>query len=185
MSALTKTLEGLRSRAWEGLSAGAGDAGHPLHTCALATTGPGGAAEARMVVLRRAVRDKALLEIHTDRASRKVADLSARPLATLLFWWPDMALQIRARVRVRIVTGAEIDPVWKALSASARRNYGGRPPPSTPMAGSGDYSETAERDRFALLRGHVETLDLLHLGSAHRRAVYDRRDGFTGGWLAP
>ena len=183
MSEWYETLAGLQDRAWDGLAAACADGSHPLHLCALATSGLGGAAEARMVALRSADRGAAALSVQTDLASRKVAELEANPLATLLFWWPDASLQIRARARVTVERGATLDPDWATLPEDSRRNYGGRPPPSTPMAE--DYRETAERDRFGRLVAELTGLDLVHLGAFHRRAEYARDDGFEGRWLAP
>ena len=185
MSEWYETLAGLQDRAWDGLAAACAEGSHSLHLCALATTGLGGAAEARMVALRDADRDAGGLTVQTDLASRKVAELEANPLATLLFWWPDASLQIRARARVTVESGATLDPDWAALPQESRRNYGGRPPPSTPMPAAGDYRETAERDRFGRLVAELTGLDLVHLGSFHRRAEYTRDDGFEGQWLAP
>ncbi|SFH21295.1 Pyridoxamine 5'-phosphate oxidase [Palleronia marisminoris] len=185
MSDWFETLGGLRGQVWRMLSQGACDPDSALHTAALATTGLGGAAEARMVVLRGASPSDASLEVHTDRASRKVDELQAKPKATLLFWDPVQSLQIRARVDVEILTGPALDNRWNALAEPAARNYGGRPPPSTPMTSAHDYEETTERDRFAVLVGHVTSMDVVHLGKMHRRALFESKDGFAGMWLAP
>ena len=138
-----------------------------------------------MVVLRGASRPDATLEVHTDRASHKVDELQADPTATLVFWDAAQSLQIRARVAVDILTGAEVEERWQSLSDAAARNYGGTPPPSTPMNSAQDYVETVERDRFAVLIGHVTSMDVVHLRPLHRRALFEAKDGFAGMWLAP
>ncbi|WP_375261514.1 pyridoxamine 5'-phosphate oxidase family protein [Palleronia sp.] len=185
MSDWFETLDGLRDRTWQLLGDGAADPGSALHTASLATKGLGGAAEARMVVLRGASASEATLEVHTDRASRKVSELEADPKGTLLFWDALHALQIRARVEVEILTGAAVEDRWQSLSDEARKNYGGHPPPSTPVPAAEDYRETTERDRFCVLIGHVTSLDAVHLGQLHRRALFEAKDGFAGMWLAP
>lgn len=185
MSDWFETLDGLHDRVWSLLEQGASDPESPLHTAALATKGLGGAAEARMVVLRGAAVDAATLEVHTDRASRKVDELQADLKATLLFWDAGNSLQIRARIEVAVLTGPEVEDRWAGLSENAARNYGGQPPPSTPMTSADDYSETVERDRFAVLVGHVTSFDVVHLGDLHRRALFEAKDGFAGMWLAP
>lgn len=185
MSDWFETLDGLHSRVWEMLDEGADDPQSAFHTAALATRGLGGAAEARMVVLRGASAADATLEIHTDRASRKVDELQASPKATLLFWDPAQSLQIRARVDVESLTGPALDDRWNALSKAAARNYGGDPPPSTPMNSAHDYVEIVERDRFAVLVSHITSLDAVHLGQTHRRALFEAKHGFAGMWLAP
>lgn len=185
MSDWFETLEGLRDKTWQMLDQGASDPDSALHTAALATKGLGGAAEARMVVLRGCSASGATLEIHTDRASRKVDELQADPKATLLFWDATNALQIRARVEVEILTGPEVEDRWQSLSGEARKNYGGRPAPSSPMPAAETYEETVERDRFAVLICRVTSLDVVHLGQMHRRALFEAKDGFAGMWLAP
>lgn len=175
-----ETLPRLRARTWEMLA----EADHPFRTACLATAGLGGGAEARMVVLRGADAAAARLEIHTDRASRKAAEIEADPRATLLFWAPGDALQVRARCRIAPVTGPAAAATWKVVPDPARRNYGGQPPPSTQMARAEDYAETVEPDRFALLSAEVSALDVLHLGRTHRRALFDAARP-EGTWLAP
>lgn len=185
MSDWFETLDGLREKTWQLLGRGASDPNSALHTAALATKGLGGAAEARMVVLRGASASEATLEIHTDRASRKVGELQADPKATLLFWDAANALQIRARVDVEILTGPKVEDRWQTLPSEARKNYGGHPAPSTPMPAAEEYEETVERDRFAVLICHVTSIDVVHLGRMHRRALFEAKDGFAGMWLAP
>ncbi len=184
MTDWTTTLAGLGDRAWRHLEAGAAEPDHPFRTPCLATTGLGGGAEARMVVLRGAEERASRLEIHTDRASRKVDEIASTPLATLLFWAPRDLLQVRARCRVEVLVGDAVQAAWDAIPDNARRNYGGRPPPSTPMARDTDYAETSERDRFAVLAAEVTSLDILHLGATHRRALFEAGDA-PGRWLAP
>ncbi len=184
MTDWTASLAGLHDRAWRLLEAGAAEPDHAFRTPCLATTGLGGGAEARMVVLRGAERNATRLEIHTDRASRKVDEIAATPLATLLFWTPEDLLQVRARCHIKVRTGDPVQATWDAIPEEARRNYGGRPPPSTPLARDTDYAKSPERDRFAILAAEVSSLEILHLGAFHRRAI------FTGGadagtWLAP
>lgn len=178
-------LPALRDRAWAQLCRAAGDREHPARVCALATAGLTGGAEARMVVLRAARPGRATLAVQTDRASRKAAEIAADPRATLLFWHAPEALQIRARVRVRVVWGHALDALWARLSDAARQNYGGRPPPGAPLQDPRHRVPTVERDRFAILACRVRALDVVHLGDLHRRALFLRADGFAGGWLAP
>lgn len=185
MSDWFETLDGLRNTTWQMLESGASDSESVLHTATLATMGLGGAAEARTVVLRGASAADATLELHTDRASRKVDELQANPKATLVFWDAGHSLQIRARVSVDILTGAQVEDRWRGLSDTAAKNYGGTPPPSTPMPAAEDYQETVERDRFAVLFCRVSSMDVVHLGRLHRRALYEAKDGFAGMWLAP
>lgn len=183
MSEWFETLDGLADRAWAHLHRAAAEPDAPMRLFSLATAGLGGAAEARMMVLRGADRVGWTLRARTDRAARKVDELQATPLATLLFWHRADSLQIRARARVSIITGRPVEAEWESVAEGERRNYGGQPPPSTPMARAEEYDETAERQRFAVLSATVTSLELLHLGAMHRRALFaPDRDPH---WLAP
>ncbi|QFU08120.1 pyridoxamine 5'-phosphate oxidase [Rhodobacteraceae bacterium THAF1] len=185
MSDWYKSLPDLWAHAWQLLGRGSADNKHAFHTFPLATVAPDGTPQARMVVLRGASASAGTLTVQTDRASAKIDELQANPAATFLFWDRKSSLQVRARCTVTILTGDAVEDDWQALSEGAATNYGGQPPPATPMADPTAYRETAERERFAVLRGHVESADILHLGDLHRRALFSRDDGFAGTWLAP
>jgi len=60
-----------------------------------------------------------------------------------------------------------------------------RPLPGTPIADAFAYEKPADRARFAVLLCRVTQIDLVHLGTPHRRAGYLASDGFAGSWLAP
>ncbi len=183
MSEWFETPEGLADRAWAHLERAAAEPGAPMRLFSLSSTGLGGGAEARMMVLRGADRAGWTLRAQTDRASRKVDELQATPLATLLFWHGADSLQIRARARMAVQTGRVVEEAWNEVPEAARRNYGGQPPPSTPMGRAEDYEETAERQRFAVLAARVTSLDILHLGDRHRRAIIAPDQ--DANWLAP
>lgn len=174
----------LRAQAWTLLARGVADrraaARHPV----LATVSPAGWADARTVVLRAAVAESALLTVHTDSASGKVAGLRANPHCTLLVWDAKAHLQIRIRARARITLG---DPeAWAQVPESARLVYGGTPPPGTPLDDPEDHVAGPDPARFAVIDCEAEEIDLLHLGQdRHRRARYARTDGWRGQWIAP
>ncbi|MBJ3763450.1 pyridoxamine 5'-phosphate oxidase family protein [Maribius pontilimi] len=168
---------------WQKLGRGAADAKSPLHRPVLATVGLGGGAEARTLVLRGASPSARTLELHTDTASTKVSELRATPLASLLFWDPKSDLQLRARVHVQI--DEDTDGLWSRLSDGARSNYGGTPPTGAPILSPDAYDKTPQPDRLTRLVCHLQSLDVVHLGPEHRRALYARDADFTGQWLAP
>ena len=180
------SLAGLLDRAWSGLKDGTRGADAPARLVVLATRARDGGAAARTVALRRADRGSARLEIYTDLATGKVAELRAEPRATVLAYLPDDLLQIRARVRVTVQHGPDLDALWETVPPASRRNYGGAPPPGAPLARSEEYRETVERARFGRLVGAIDQFDLVHLGEdLHRRAIYDAGDGFAGRWIGP
>lgn len=174
----------LLAQAWTLLGRGVADrhaaARHPV----LATVSPEGWADARTVVLRGAVAESALLTVHTDSASEKIAALKANPRCTLLVWNPKAHLQIRIRAKAEISCGD--DAAWARMPDGARQVYGGTPPSGTVLDDPADHAPGPDRARFAVIDCQAEEIDLLHLGQdRHRRALYARADGWRGQWIAP
>ena len=174
----------LLAQAWLLLGRGVADrraaARHPV----LATADPEGWADARTVVLRGAVAESALLSVHTDSASEKVAALRADPRCTLLVWDARAHLQIRIRARADITRGDAA--AWARVPDGARQVYGGTPPPGTVLEDPADHVPDPDPARFAVIDCRAEEIDLLHLGpDRHRRARYLRSEGWRGRWIAP
>ncbi|MEM8958544.1 MAG: pyridoxamine 5'-phosphate oxidase family protein [Pseudomonadota bacterium] len=176
--------ETLLARTWLLLGRGVTDrraaARHPV----LATVSPEGWADARTVVLRGVVAESALLTIHTDSASDKVAALRTEPRCTLLVWDARAHLQIRIRAQADITLGDAA--AWARVPDGARQVYGGTPPPGTALKDPADHVPDPDQARFAVIDCRAEAIDLLHLGpDRHRRARYTRSDGWRGQWIAP
>ena len=171
-------LADLLDLAWSRLETGSG------REVALATLGRDGP-EVRTLILRAAEREGGTVDVHTDAAAAKVAQLSADPRAALVLWDADASLQIQVRGSVEVVTGAGADAAWERVPEDARHHYGGEPEPGRPIAGPDAYRPGAERGRFAILRLRIETMEALRLGEPDLRAVFRRGDGFAGEWLAP
>ena len=175
-------LPGTLVAAWERLSEGAGES-TGRGAVSFATQGPDGP-EVRTVVLRRVDRMAAEVEVHSDASTAKVRALARDPRAALVLWDAGLRLQVRARLRCRIVTGDE--GRWAALSDAARWNYGAVPPPGTPIDTPGAWTRPMRRERFAAIVGAVEAMDTVLLDPAgHRRAIFRAGDGFAGQWLSP
>lgn len=173
------SLEDTLNDVWQRLGRGVADRRAPARHPVLATCGADGA-EARVVVLRGADRADATLEVHTDTASAKVAELREHPNATLLIWDQKARLQIRVRVAVAI---AEADPiVWARVPDTARGVYGGMPQPGTPINAPEDHQPNPEPARFAVLTCKIREIETLHLSNPHRRARF--RDD-AAQWIAP
>ena len=179
-----RSLSGLLDLAWSRIEAGVKDASAPARNLAMATATPDGPA-VRTMVLRGADREACALEVQTDAASAKVAELAADPRAALLVWDERASLQVRMRVRVEVVAGAEADGAWDRVPEEARFNYGGAPEPGRPIPDPEAYEPGAERARFAVLRCHVLAIEALLLEEPTLRALYRREDGLAGAWLAP
>lgn len=180
------TLAGFHAQAWKRLARGVADRRAAARHLTLATVGLDGGAEARTVVLRAADRADGMLELHTDRDSEKVAELHGNPAASLHVWDSRVRLQIRLRVLIRCLQGALANERWQQVPAVSRWAYGGNPAPGGLIDEPVDYRAGTDGDRFMLLLCTVQSMDLLHLGEGgHRRALFQRADGFAGSWLAP
>lgn len=171
--------------AWQHLRRGAADSRHPARYPTFATVSPDGLPEARTVALRRAKPSDALVEVHTDIATPKVTALHSNPRAALHVWIPKSDLQIRLTTTVTILTGPQVQDAWEAVPPPSRVSYGTAPDPGTPIGSVYAYEKPAVRERFAVLRCAVDHIDLVHLDKRHRRAAFERADGFAGTWLAP
>ncbi|AHM03414.1 pyridoxamine 5'-phosphate oxidase-related protein, FMN-binding protein [Roseibacterium elongatum DSM 19469] len=174
-----QTLTGMFDMVWGHLSRGVSDRRHPARHPTLATIGPDGP-DMRTLVLRAAHRDSARLDLHTDAASPKYAQIRRDPLIALHVWIPKARLQIRARGLARLEPG---DPaLFAALPPEAQANYGG-PAPGT--AGPHTQPPTPDASRFALIRCQVTQIDALLLADPHQRALYTAETGWQGQWIAP
>ena len=175
-------LAGTLVAAWDRMAEGAargGDHG----AVSLATLGANGP-EVRTVVLRRADREAAEVEVNSDSRAVKVLALKEEPRAAVMLWDAEMRLQIRARLRCRVLVG-DADR-WAALSDAARWNYGAEPPPGTPVEAPDAWERPKARKGFAAIVGAVEEIDTVLLDPAgHRRALFRAADGFAGRWLSP
>lgn len=178
-------LDSLADRAWTALSRGVADRRAPARHPTLATISPDGWPETRMVVLRAADRAAGRVEIHSDLLAAKVAALRANRRAALHVWDASARLQIRLSAEVRILDGDAVAAIWQDLPDVTRHSYGTTPPPGQPIAEALDYRKPADPARLAVLDCRLIAMDLLHLGSQHRRARYDAASGWTGQWLAP
>lgn len=178
-------LEAFLDEAWLHLSRGVADAKAPARYPTFATVSPQGVPEARTVALRAARRSEGFLEVHTDIETPKVAALRKTPLAALHVWIPRASLQIRATARVDILTGHTVAEDWARVPENSRVSYGTEPIPGTPIHHVHGYEKPPNPDRFAVLRCHLTEIDLVHLDTPHRRAVYKAGDTWRGTWVAP
>jgi hypothetical protein len=185
--------------AWTLLVRGSADRKSPVHTPVVASVGPDGAPQARVMVLRKADRAAGLLRFHTDVRSTKVAVLDGGRVAVLAYH-PGQSVQLRLSGVAEVVAdGAEVDAIWAASTPFARRCYMVEAGPGTALSGPGSglpagvdgrQPEVAElvpaRANFAIVRVTVTGIDWLHLAqSGHRRAVFAAADGWRGGWVVP
>ena len=85
---------------------------------ALATIGPDGAPDVRVVLLKDI--DERGLTFFTNRESAKGQGLAANPTAALCFHWKSVRRQVRFRGDVTEVTPAEVDAYFASRARGAR-----------------------------------------------------------------
>lgn len=180
------TCEGILDQLWEVLETGVAKADAPARRPVLASLSADGGPEARIVVLRKAARDAARLALYTDAWSVKVAEFARDPRAALHVWEPDLALQIRLRGRVEMISGAATADIWAETPEVSRGNYGVVPAPGTPIEARDAFTRVPDPARLVVLSVDLDHLDAVVLApDIHRRARYTRADGWRGIWLAP
>ena len=88
------------------------------HAMALATTGPGGRASVRMVLMKNF--DAAGFVFYTNYRSRKARDLARNARASLLFYWGALERQVRIEGRVAKVARRESDEYFATRSRGSQ-----------------------------------------------------------------
>jgi pyridoxamine 5'-phosphate oxidase len=189
------TLEAILAASWTLLARGARRASEDWHWPVLASVDARdperAAADARVVVLRRADARSRELEVHADARSHKLAQLGATPRACLVFHDRARELQLRAWADARAHAGdALARRAWDALAPSSRRAYLAPRTPGEPVEAPDANLPDAFRDRvpdaaqaapgfarFTAIVLRVRALEWLQLGrSGHRRARFEWRD---------
>ena len=152
----------------------------------LSTLGHDGAPAARSVVVRTTDTARATVDIFTDAATPKCAELTNDPRCALTIWRVDLSLQLRISGTIAIITGPEAQHDWAALPDHALPNYGVTPHPGSRIASAHDYARSPNAARFAILRLTAFDMDVVSLADPiHIRAFYERRDGWHGTWRDP
>lgn len=186
MSEWYTELQSTLDHVWQLLTRATADRRSPVRTPVLATTGPDGVPDARVVVLRAATRSTGTLDVYTDKRSKKVKDLESHPTATFCAWVPKADLQIRITSLALIRSGTDILPLWQSMSTPARRVYGGMPAPGVLLAHPSEFGVQPDPAALAVLRCEISRIETLHLGrDLHRRARFCREDAWQGSWHAP
>ena len=100
------------------------DRRHAFHTPVLVTHGIDGFRAARTVVLRGFDATERVLVFHSDRRSRKVAELAAGPRIAPVFYEPKNKIQVRVDgwASVHVADGVTAG-AWKRLALFSRRSY--------------------------------------------------------------
>lgn len=179
-------LEATRAHVWAELENTLTARQAPWRTPVLSTLGTDGAPEARTVVLRAVDPEAGTVTVYTDLRSAKVAEIGREPRAALTFWDPAESLQLRLRGTAVILSGADADPIWRALPPHATADYGTVPAPGSEIPEPAQRATTGSISGFAVLVVQAVSLETLHIGrDRHRRARFQKGDRWGGVWLAP
>jgi len=185
MSKTFEALDAMREKVWEHVVQGMANPKHPARSPTFATTSPEGWPEVRSLVLRAVDTEQATLAFYTDLQSDKVASLKKDPRAGLHIWIREEALQIRMSLQVEIQSGATVQHIWQRLPDRSQFNYGVEPAPGRPLDSAKGYKKTPKPESFAVLHCSVLTIEALHLGAGHTRAIYARSNKWQGQWVSP
>ena len=179
------TLQDLHAQVWTRLKRGLNGRRAATRHPTLATVSADGRPQARTVVLRGADAASATLEVHTDVHSHTIAELRATPFAALHIWDPGAHLQLRLEADATILTGEALRPLWDRVPPASRVSYGTQPAPGTPIDEALAYVKEPDFAAFAVISLRLLRIEAMHLGPLHRRALFDRADGWQGVWLSP
>lgn len=168
-------LNDILTSVWRDLVRGSVDRRSPWRWAAVASIGEDGRPRTRTVVLRSVDAQVPSIEIHTDRRSDKVAEWTADPRASALFFNARSATQIRIEGRVEFPEQSVRRAVWDALHPGSRAPYLAALPPGAPRPASTPSNRGAEAafGDFVVVRLRIETLDWLRLApEGHVRARF-------------
>ena len=184
MDTTCQTPSDIRHRIWMELGRATQDRHHAWRTPVIATAGEDGLPDARTVVLREADANTAVLRFYTDGRSEKVAQLSYRPDAMLVFWSKRLNWQLRVRVAITVhAAGPQVESVWARVSQSAAAgDYLSPCAPGAPLSATVPAA-AQQQHHLVVLSAEVHEIDWLELArGGHRRA---RLRANTWEWLTP
>lgn len=157
----------------------------------------------RMLVLRRADPESRYLIWHTDRRSTKIHELTRNGQSSVLFWSPELRVQLVIRGITDVYEAGELfDAEWNGSQLTSRRAYLGDSAPGTeadsmcvnfPEIFQSRPPTKAEsepgRKHFAVLLTKVSMMDLLILqksGNVRANFVWsEAEDSWNSFWVCP
>ena len=161
-----------------------------LRNVQLATLSPDGAPGLRTVVLRGFERSPASAEMHTDARAAKARDIAGDGRVSLLAWSAEDRLQLRFDGIARLHRNDDLARGrWDGLSANARKAYGLRSQPGSPIADPTEQAhlpEAAQAEQFAVILVALDSVDVLRLeeggGQTRARGRFDAA-GLSAAWI--
>lgn len=191
---------GIEKNCWDLLIKGAHKSKEPFHFPVFGTQGIEGP-ELRTIVLRKAIRDKKQLIVHTDIRAEKIKQIEDNSNVSLLFYDKIRRVQLRIKAVAQLHFQDDLAKAeWENCRPSSRRAYLGKTPGniSAVMAhglpehlyGQVPSIEESEAGfvNFAVISCKVTFIDWLWLyHQGHRRAqfTYDQKGEWSADWVMP
>ncbi|MDW8305358.1 MAG: pyridoxamine 5'-phosphate oxidase family protein [Acidobacteriota bacterium] len=186
---------------WKHLQMGAEKRNHPFHTPVLATVSENNLPSARIVVLRRFIKDERALIFHSHIGAPKIKEIQNNPIVSFVFYHPQEKIQLRVTATSSIHTNDSIaEEQWQRTQLLSRRCYLGLPPSQiceNPAPGFPEefvnrkpsIEETViGRKNFAAILSIINSIDCLELNvHGHRRSLFlwGENNSLQTKWLTP
>ncbi|MHC4427792.1 MAG: pyridoxamine 5'-phosphate oxidase family protein [Planctomycetota bacterium] len=191
--------EAISSEVWARLAHAADRPGHPMRFFVLATSGPDGVPDARLMVLRGADRRRGRVWFHTDRRSEKVRQLEAQPALCAVTYDVVDCIQIRLRGRGSVHVDDELAWAhWEQAESAVKALYAATDAPGIPLrqpdprlmdhkrAMMDAATEAKARSNFAVIEVVLETIEWLQVRDGlQRRALLHAATGWAPQPVAP
>ncbi len=160
---------------------------HPFHYFTLGTVGMDATARLRTVVLRKVIDDLEII-FFTDDRSKKIRHLKENNKASLLFYHPDLRLQLRIEGKASIIRDEETTTLYrKSLDKDALDNYNSQPGPGSGIPEEGAFTHNAATSHFCVVKIVPVKIEYLKLRSPkHLRLQFSRGEkGWESQILVP
>jgi pyridoxine/pyridoxamine 5'-phosphate oxidase len=144
----------------------------------MATTGKKGNVYQRTLVFRKLDQDRNLL-FYTDSRSSKVNQLRENPVAGLLFYNPEIKLQLFIQAEAKVITSGEIYEYHKQrIDGRSMNDYNTSSAPGKRIKNPFSVDRNDEL-HFALLQLKPKLIEYLKLkpDTNHLRAIFEAKDG--------
>lgn len=151
--------------------------GHPFRYCTLATIGPESLPRLRTVVLRQ-VSDDLQLTIFTDRRSEKLAHIEKNNKVSMLFYQPDLLLQVRMEGLASVITDEVLlKKYWNDISVNARKDYTTEEAPGSALSDPNKLEYLNAENHFCVLKIEPLRMEYLKIKNPNHLRVQFTKSG--------
>lgn len=160
----------------EELRKGAENKGHPYHCFTLATLGVDNYARQRTVVLRKVSKDLELT-FFTDKRSKKIIHIKENKRVSLLFYHPELLLQLRVQGIATINTKSkQLKKMWRELGPESKKSYTTKEAPGSVIESPNTLEYLNDEDHSCIVKVtpfRIEYLKLEHPNHLRIRFSWD------------